>query len=69
MKNIFNLTPRELEVLKLYDIGRNSKAISKELGISFRTVETHNQNFRVKLYDAKNVRVALHTARKHGLLD
>ena len=69
MKAIFKLTRRELEVLKLYNIGRNSKQIAKELDISFRTAENHNQNARAKLDDAKNIREALYTANKHGLLD
>ncbi len=38
---IAQLTPRELEVMKLLAVGRSSKAIAAALRISVRTVESH----------------------------
>lgn len=49
-----NLTPREIEVLRLIARQNNSKEISKLLHISVNTVETHRKNLIQKL-GVKNV--------------
>ena len=69
MKKVFNLTKRELEVLKMYDKGYTTGEISKKLGISKKTGENHNRNLRMKLHDSKSIVKALSVARKFGLLD
>lgn len=61
-RNIFGLTPREKEVLKLICEGASAKVISKELYISENTVKTHRAHIMKKL-DVKDkaslVRIAL----------
>lgn len=42
------LSRRELECLKLFFIGMTAKQISRELGISYRTVEKHMENISHK---------------------
>ena len=48
-ENIYNLSPREMEVLKLATQGLNNIEISKKLFISRFTVETHIKNIFHKL--------------------
>ena len=48
-ENIYNLSPREKEVLKLVTQGLNNTEISQELFISRFTVETHVKNIFHKL--------------------
>ncbi len=43
------LTPRELEVLSRVAVGRTSREIGEDLGISHRTVETHRESIMKKL--------------------
>ena len=50
----FNLTSRELEVIKLLAQGLNNKEISEKLFISDRTVNTHRTNIMFKM-NVKNV--------------
>lgn len=40
-RRLAELTPRELEILRLVVAGQSSKNIARTLGISFRTVEVH----------------------------
>ncbi len=47
--NLPNLTPRELEVLKLVAQGLTSREIGERLNISSRTVEHHRQSVMKKL--------------------
>ncbi len=49
MKNLTNLTPRELEILQLVIIGKTNKAIAGEIYISEKTVEFHLDNIYTKL--------------------
>lgn len=44
-----NLTSRELEILECFVNCMADKAIAKELGISFRTVEAHKRNIKNKV--------------------
>lgn len=62
------LTPREIEILKLVKQGLISKEISDRLSISVHTVNTHRQRFLEKL-GANNSFEAVTFASKFGLLD
>jgi DNA-binding NarL/FixJ family response regulator len=44
-----NLSDRELEIFKLIGQGQNTRDIATSLGISAKTVETHQFNLRTKL--------------------
>lgn len=48
MNTLFNISSRELEVLKLICKAKNTKEISNELSISERTVETHRRSLLIK---------------------
>lgn len=50
----FNLTSREIEVIKALSLGLNNKEISEKLFISDRTVNTHRTNIMFKM-QVKNV--------------
>ncbi|MDB5777003.1 MAG: response regulator transcription factor [Herbaspirillum sp.] len=43
------LTPRETDILKRIATGKSNKHIARDLGLSFRTVETHRLNIKRKL--------------------
>ncbi len=45
---IILLTKRQIECFSLLTLGKTSKEIAKELGISFRTVQEHIQNIKIK---------------------
>lgn len=62
------LTPREIDVLRLVDIGLRGKEIAARLAISIGTVGFHLNNVYRKL-DASGRAEALHAARARGLLD
>lgn len=64
----FELTNRELEILKLVRDGFLSKEISDILSISVHTVNTHRQRFLEKI-GADNSMEAVMFASKYGLLD
>ncbi len=44
-----NLTPREVEVLRLIALGHTNAAVSKQLYLSIRTVESHRAHIQQKL--------------------
>ena len=46
---MFKLTPREIEICKLIQLGRRGKEIAEMLSISFETLQTHRKNIRRKL--------------------
>ncbi|MEI7490179.1 MAG: response regulator transcription factor [Bacteroidota bacterium] len=48
-KPAYNLSSRELEILRLYAEGFNNKEIGVKLNISVRTVETHKNHIMKKL--------------------
>jgi two-component system response regulator NreC len=63
-----NLTPRELEVLRLIALGHTNSEVGKQLYLSIRTVESHRAHIQQKLRRttrAELVRYAL----DHDLLD
>ena len=64
----FELTNREIEILKLVKDGFLSKEISDKLSISLHTVNTHRQRFLEKL-GANNSMEAVIFASKYGLLN
>jgi len=61
------LTPREIEVLKLIADEYSNPEIAKELFISIRTVDTHRRNLLDKL-GAKNTAGLVKYALKKGLV-
>jgi DNA-binding NarL/FixJ family response regulator len=63
-----NLTPREVEVLKLIAEGYKSKEIADYLSISINTVDKHRANLMRKL-DLHNASALTHFALKEGLVD
>jgi DNA-binding NarL/FixJ family response regulator len=62
------LTPRELEVLRLVGAGRANKEIAGELVISERTARTHVSNILAKLGLSSRTQAALWAVRE-GLVD
>ena len=52
------LSPREIELLKELTVGKSSKEIAGELGISLRTVETHRSNILYKTHAANTAELA-----------
>lgn len=62
------LTPREIQVLKLVARGRSSSQIARKLKVDRRTVETHRRNIMSKL-GAKNTADMIIIAIGIGLLD
>jgi DNA-binding NarL/FixJ family response regulator len=44
-----DLTPRELEVLRLVAVGKSNQEIARDLVLSVRTVERHVSNIYIKL--------------------
>jgi DNA-binding NarL/FixJ family response regulator len=60
------ITERELETLKLLAEGFVKKEISEQLGITYRTVDTHVRHIYEKL-DVKNGPAAVNMAYKLGL--
>jgi len=62
------LTPRELEVLRLLGEGEANKAIAADLGISERTARTHVSNILAKLGLSSRTQAALWATRE-GIAD
>ena len=62
------LTPRELEVLRLIARGRSNKRIALELGMAEKTVKTHVSHLLAKLGVADRTQAALYAVRE-GLAD
>jgi DNA-binding NarL/FixJ family response regulator len=58
------LTPREVEVLRLVGAGRPNKEIAHELGISERTARTHVSNILRKLALSSRTQAALWAVRE-----
>jgi DNA-binding NarL/FixJ family response regulator len=62
-----DMTPRELEVLRLISLGLTAKEISAEMVISPKTVERHKQRLFRKL-NVQNQAHAVSVALRHGFL-
>ncbi|MGH2861737.1 MAG: HD domain-containing phosphohydrolase [Solirubrobacteraceae bacterium] len=62
-----NLTPRELEVLKLIAIGHTTAQVAQALGISPKTADHHIQHIYAKI-GASNRSIATLFAMQHGLI-
>ncbi|WP_321447636.1 response regulator transcription factor [uncultured Cohaesibacter sp.] len=67
-ENPFNLTEREIEVLRGIALGKANKEIAGDLGIGVRTVESHRQRMREKL-GGGNAAQLTHMAMELGLVD
>jgi NarL family two-component system response regulator LiaR len=61
-----DLTPRELEVLRLIAQGMNNRQIALALSISEKTVKTHVSNILSKLHLADRTQAAIY-AHRHGV--
>ncbi|SNY90917.1 two component transcriptional regulator, LuxR family [Cohaesibacter sp. ES.047] len=66
--NVYNLTDREIDVLKGIAEGKANKEIAAKLGIGVRTVESHRQRMREKI-GGGNAAQLTHIAMEMGLLD
>lgn len=64
----FDLTGRELQILRLIADGRDNRSIAGGLGIEVRTVANHVSNILFKM-DARNRTEAAAIARREGLLE
>lgn len=53
MANLFDLTPREIEILRLVLVGKTNKAIADEVYVSKKTVEFHLDHIYTKIGDLK----------------
>ncbi len=65
--SLSELTPRELDVLRLLAGGRSNRDLAAELFVSERTVKTHVSNILAKLRVADRTQAALWAVR-HGLV-
>ena len=63
----YQLTPREVDIIKLVSKGMSSKEIAENLYLSEFTVQTHRRNIFKKL-DIKNVAGLLNFVKKTGLI-
>jgi two-component system response regulator NreC len=63
-----NLSPRELEVLKLIALGHTNSEIASSLFLSVRTVESHRAHIQQKTSVTTRAELVAY-ARDHGLLD
>jgi two-component system, NarL family, response regulator NreC len=63
-----NLSPREIEVLKLIALGHTNSEIASSLFLSVRTVESHRAHIQQKIRLTTRAELVAY-ARDHGLLD
>ena len=63
-----NLSPRELEVLRLIALGHTNAEIAESLVLSVRTVESHRAHIQQKILLTTRAELVGY-AREHGLLD
>jgi two-component system, NarL family, response regulator NreC len=63
-----DLTPRELEVLRLIALGHTNAEISQQLYLSIRTVESHRAHIQQKLRRSTRAELVRY-ALDHQLLD
>jgi DNA-binding NarL/FixJ family response regulator len=67
-ENLFDLTCRERQILKLMAAGDDNRGIAGALGIELRTVANHVSNILFKM-NARNRTEAAAIARREGILD
>jgi DNA-binding NarL/FixJ family response regulator len=67
LKQVFNLTKREKQVLSMIAAGQTSASIAAELYISPFTVETHRRNLMQK-FDASNTATLIKMAVEQRLV-
>lgn len=65
--NHWQLSTRELDILRLLAVGRSTAAIAADLGISVQTVRKHTQNILAKL-DVHSKLAAAAAAAREGLV-
>jgi DNA-binding NarL/FixJ family response regulator len=63
-----DVTPRELEVLKLLALGRSSKEVASALNISVKTVDAHRGSIMRKL-DLRTTSDLIHFAIRHKIIE
>ena len=63
-----DLTPRELEVLRLIALGHTNAEVSRQLYLSIRTVESHRAHIQQKLRRSTRAELVRY-ALDHDLLD
>lgn len=63
-----NVTPRELEVLKLLALGRTNKEVATALEISAKTVDAHRSNIMRKL-NLRSYSDLIQYAIRHQIID
>ena len=62
------LTPRELEIVRLITLGKGNKQVASQLGIAVRTAETHRANVMRKL-NLHNLAEIMHYGMVRGLIE
>ncbi len=63
-----SLTARQREILRLIALGRNTKQIAYELGVSNKTVESHRSQLMERL-DIRDVASLVRYAIRNGIID
>jgi len=63
-----DVTPRELEILKLLALGRSSKEVASALNISVKTVDAHRGSIMRKL-DLRTTSDLIHFAIRHKIIE
>ena len=63
-----DLTPREVDILRLIALGHTNGEIAKQLYLSIRTVETHRGHIHQKLRRTNRAELVRY-ALEHGLVD
>jgi DNA-binding NarL/FixJ family response regulator len=63
-----DLTPRELEIVRLISLGNGNKQVAAHLGIAVRTAEVHRANAMRKL-NLHNLAELVHLAVSTGLIE
>jgi DNA-binding NarL/FixJ family response regulator len=66
IRNNFNLSSRELQVIGLLAKGFDNEQISRELALSYHTIKTHRKNIYMKLGISRLSELFLF-AKKHGI--
>jgi len=61
------LTPRELQIVRLLAAGRSNKQVAFILAISVKTVETHRARIMLKL-KLDSLVALVHYAIRHGIV-